>query len=318
MTSTRSVHVVAGAVCLVLLARISDGAQRTLDVVCSSSATVVRPPATVTVRAWLTPDDQARASIRWTATVGRLVASGPRAEWTILLDRHGRPPYRATVRVELDGRAGTCTLDIWPSPLGRGPAEREAGKLMLAAAEQAPAGYGLYSYLLLGAQPGDDESRRRYVSAIEAWWRLAPDLVQLDRYLNKEQLNAVMLPVLDRPSTSVSPASLLDRYDYARAKVLLRSAGQSGQYGLYFVSSLKPLSEPAAGPYLVQDLTSVPPSLVGAWTEEFLNQTAQERFWEARTIPALGLRMRTTIRVLASGLGEIANAWISWGDTARE
>jgi hypothetical protein len=313
-----TVRAVAGAGCLVLSVTISNSAQGALDVVCSASATIVRPGETVSVRAWLAQGDEARAVVRWTTTVGRVVMSGPKAEWTILPDSNSRPPYRATVRVELDGRAGTCTVDIWPPAQGRGPAEREVGRLILPTVEQAPAGYGLYSYLLLGAQPSGDESRRRFISAIEAWWSLAPDLVQLDRYLDKKQLNAFLLPVLTRPSTAVSAAALLDQYDYARAKALLRTTGRSGNYGLYFVSSLKPLSERAEGPYLVQDLSSIPPSLVVAWTKEFLNQSAQERFWEERTLPMLGLRMRTTVRVLAGGLGEIASAWISWGDVARE
>jgi hypothetical protein len=40
--------------------------------------------------------------------------------------------------------------------------------MILATKEQAPVGYGLYSYLLLGSGP-TDANRERYVKTIEAW-----------------------------------------------------------------------------------------------------------------------------------------------------
>jgi hypothetical protein len=102
------------------------------------------------------------------ATVGAIAPGGSEAAWSIRPDASSKPPYRATVRAEHDGRAGTCTLDVWPSTQRRGPAEREAGKMILATKEQAPVGYGLYSYLLLGSGP-TDANRERYVKTIEAW-----------------------------------------------------------------------------------------------------------------------------------------------------
>jgi hypothetical protein len=89
------------------------------------------------------------------------------------------------------------------------------------------------------------------------------------------------------------------------------------------VSSLEPLNERAgvSGPYLVQDLSSVPASLALAWTKEFLSQTAQERFWDERTVPMLGLKMRTTIRVLAGGLSSVRQSvgtLISWGGATKD
>jgi hypothetical protein len=316
-----NVRIVVGAACL-LLTEAGSHMQQALDVICSPSAPIVNAPETIRVKAWIDPDEVPEpVAFRWTATVGAIGTSGPDVVWTVVPDAGSRPPYRATVRAEHDGRAGTCTVDVWPSPQGRGPAEREAGKMLLVTTEQAPADFGLYSYLLLGSAP-TETSRERYVKTIEAWWSLIPDLVQLERYLEKPQLNAALLPVLRRPTNDVSPAALLSRYDYARARVLLRAVGRSDRDGPYLVSSLKPLNEGAqvSGPYLVQDLSSIPPSLAAPWTKEFLNQTAQERFWEERTAQMLALKMRTTVRILADGLKVVrlsVTDLITWSDASR-
>jgi hypothetical protein len=190
----------------------------------------------------------------------------------------------------------------------------------LAGGDQAPKGYGLYSYLVLGASP-TDATRERYVQTIAAWWSLAPDLLQLERYLEPRQLNAMLVPVVAPAPATVSPQWVLDNYDYARARVLLRAVGRDGRQGPYLLSSLQPLdgATAATGPHLFQDLSSIPPTLATAWTSAFLNQAAQQRFWEERTASMVGLRMRTTIRVLAMGLPEVQRSlgeWIRWGASA--
>ena len=93
---------------------------------------------------------------------------------------------------------------------------------------------------------------------------------------------------------------------------------RDGRDGPYIVSSLTPLGEtPAAtGPYLFQDLSAVPPTLASEWIKEFLNQSAQVRFWESRTAAMLSLRLRTTLTVLADGLAAVQSGlggWITWG-----
>jgi hypothetical protein len=323
VTLIQSTRVAGGAGCLVALATFTHGGQPALEVFCSPSAPIVDASDPIRVRAWIDPGEMhGPIRFRWAATPGTIDPSGSDVEWVILSNASSRPPYRATVRAEHDGRAGTCGVEVWPSTTGRGPAEREAGKMLLATTEQSPGGFGLYSYLLLGSAP-TGATRERYARTIEAWWSLIPDLVQLERYLDRRQLNAALLPVLSTPTTGLSPAVLLDRYDYARARVLLRAVGRSGRDGPYLVSSLEPLNERAgvSGPYLVQDLSSVPASLALAWTKEFLSQTAQERFWDERTVPMLGLKMRTTIRVLAGGLSSVRQSvgtLISWGGATKD
>jgi hypothetical protein len=325
MTGSRNGRAAAVAVGAAILT-LGAGAQRPIEVACTPSTPIVTAPATIRVRAWSDAPDTSTITFRWAATAGRVAGTGPDVEWTIAAAEGGtRPPYRATVRADsADGGSGTCTVEVWPTTTGRGPAPppapREAGRGLLVSGTQARNGYGLYSYLVLGASP-TDATRERYLQTISAVWSLAPDLIELERYLEPRQLNAMLVPVVMPGSGAVSPQWVLDNYDYARARVLLRAVGRTGRDGPYLISSLQPLdgATAATGPHLFQDLSSIPPTLATAWTREFLNQAAQQRFWEERTGAVLGLKMRTTIRVLATGLPDVQRSlgeWIRWGASA--
>jgi hypothetical protein len=55
--------------------------------------------------------------------------------------------------------------------------------------------------------------------------------------------------------------------------------------------------------------------IISWWVREFLNQAAQERYWEPRTAELFALKIRTTIGVLAEGLPDVQKAltdWVSW------
>jgi hypothetical protein len=303
------------AAVLVVVTPASVLAQQPIDVACSPSTPVVSASETIRVRAWATSAGES-LSFRWATTTGLIGASGVNVEWTP--EASEARPYRATVRVDGAGGAwGTCTVEVWPAVGGRGPGDREAGRALLVPGAQAPGGYGLYSYILFGAAPLETK-RERYLKSLEAWRTLVPALAELERYLKPDQLNVVLVPVQKAADGRVSAEWLLENYDYARARVLLRAVGRSGRDGPYIVSTLQPLGEgaPLTGEHLFQDMSSVPPALVAAWTSEFLTQSAQQRFSEARTGPQLALRMRTTLRILGMGLGDVQNSlgqWISWG-----
>jgi hypothetical protein len=133
-------------------------------------------------------------------------------------------------------------------------------------------------------------------------------------------LNIAYVPVRALPERQAPTERLLAEYDYARARSLLRLFPGSNREGPYVVSSLRPLgnsNQPAAmpNPYLFQDLSKVPPHLVSSWVKEFLNQAAQERFWEDRSAERFALRLRVTVGVLAAALPEVKKAldtWIAW------
>jgi len=180
-------------------------------------------------------------------------------------------------------------------------------------------GYGLYSYLLFGSPP-TDTTRERFLKAIEAFLRF-PDIENLEKMRLKSKLNVTYLPIKRRPEPEALEKLaggkdqayrevaewLLIYYDYDSAKVMLAGLREELQEGPYFLSFLKPYDwkkEPSP-PYLYQNLSWVPPDLVSLWVSEFLNQAAQERFWEERTGIQLALKVRAIIGVAAKALPDV-------------
>jgi hypothetical protein len=276
----------------------------------------------------------------WDVRVGRLDGRGPEIRWTLGDVRPGR--YAAAVRLHdgsvamteecvvrvlvvedasVRGPLPTPPRAVTPSPGPSPPSilTRETGGAFLLPDQGEASGYGLYSYLLFGATPGDG-ARDRYRSALEAYVGLIPDIAALERYVRPAELNIAYVPVQRPPDRSTTPDRLLAEYDYARARSLLRLFPGGNREGPYIVSSLRPLGSGGQPPvlptpYLFQDLSKVPPHLVGSWVKEFLNQAAQERFWEDRSTERFALRLRVTVGVLAAALPEVKKAldtWIAW------
>jgi hypothetical protein len=164
-------------------------------------------------------------------------------------------------------------------------------------------GYGLYSYLLFGSPPGDG-ARERHPRP-EAYVGLIPDIAALERYIPPRELNIAYVPLTAAPDRQAAADRLLAQYDYARARSILRFLAGGNREGPYIVSALRPLGGTAAtaalpNPYLFQDLSTAPPHLVASWVKEFLNQAAQERFWEERSAERFALKLRVTVGVLGA------------------
>jgi hypothetical protein len=263
----------------------------------------------------------------WEATAGRLEGRDAQARWELAGVRAGT--YAAIVKVtDSTGASADCLVRVivrrdggtrGPLPESPRPQRETGGALLVQGQAEAP-GYGLYSYLLLGGPP-TEVSRERYLKAIGAYWTLVPEIASLEQYLPRRDLNVAYLPVKVAPTQSVSTEWILEQHDYARSRSLLRALPGTLREGPYIVSTMKPLGgtserPPAlSGQYLFQDLSSAPPHLVSAWVKEFLNQAAQERFWEPRTAEQLALKLRMTIGVLGVGLPEVRKAldsWIAW------
>jgi hypothetical protein len=189
----------------------------------------------------------------------------------------------------------------------------EAGFAFLLAGQHETPGYGLYSYLLLGAAP-DESTQDRYLRTLDSYLRKMPHLTRLEQYLSPDQLNATYLPLTIAPGRELSARWLLDHYDFARARVVLRQLPGNLRRGPYFVSALRPLGKPSQDvrEYLVQDLSTVPPHLIDSWVVEFLNQSAQERFWRVSTVEQLSLKIRTIIGVLSIGLPHVRSSLKDW------
>jgi hypothetical protein len=232
--------------------------------------------------------------------------------------------YAATVTATARGAAVSCSVQVVVmDPADSRGVRRIPGKAFLGTNEAD--GYGLYSYVLLGSAP-DASSRDRYTSTIEAYLSLVPDVFSLETYSRRAELAITYIPLqaralgdLESPTPpSVTPAWILERYDYAHAAVLLSRIPGRHRDGPYLVSSLTPLSRSTTigSEHVFQDLSSVPPNLAAAWMKVFLNQTSQERFWMPETTTLLALRLRTALGIIAVGVPDVRRAlgtWISAG-----
>jgi hypothetical protein len=252
----------------------------------------------------------------WSATGGKLQAHDAEADW-ILSDPNPGSVY--SIQVSAKAPAGVvreCAVQIGIRSGARG--DRETARTLLARGKAEEPGFGLYSYLLLGSAP-DDTSRDRYLNVVKEYLRLSPALTDMSKLLDAKQLNANYLPVMTMPRGSVLPTAewLLANYDYARARSILKTVAGSHFRGPYILSTLKPADPESAapGPMFFQDLTSVPLDLITPWYEVFLNQAAQQRFWEPDKAEQFTLKVRTIIGVLARGLPEVKSSlssWIQW------
>ncbi len=253
--------------------------------------------------------------LTWEVPVGRLDGSGDQPRWDLQDLRPGT--YAASLRASTtSGATAECIVRVTvrADPGTRGDLPRETGAAFLLPDATERAGYGLYSYLLLGAPP-TDATRERYVRAIASFLEMIPEIGRLEAHVPRRSLNVAYVPIDQDSGTAPLTANwVLTHYDHARARSLLRALPGPLRGGPYIVSTLTPLSQErtAEGPRLVQDLSRVPPHLVSTWVLEFLNQAAQERFWEERSGRALALRMRLAVGILGTGLPEVRKAVDDW------
>jgi hypothetical protein len=285
---------------------------------CAAATPTVGLGGAVVLSAWA-PGSSPRYV--WEAPVGRLEGHGQQTRWDLGGLRPGT--YAAVVRVGDPSGASECVVrvivrqDAGTRGGGTATPRRETGSALLLEGARETDGYGLYSYLLLGAPPSA-EARERYLKAVEAVWTVLPDIKALEQYLPRAELNVAYVPVRSAPGEGVSAQWILDNYDYARARSLLRYLPGSNRDGPYLLSTLTPLgaaSAPTAGPRLFQDLSRVPPHLAASWVKAFLDQAAQERFWDERSGAKLALELRVTVAILGEGLPEVKKAldsWIAW------
>lgn len=283
---------------------------------CTPEKPLATEGETIEIRLWTATIIPA-TQVNWTATAGRIDAKGKVAVW----DLTGAPAGYQSASAHYANASGPATCSVRVVVMeetgGRG-VRRETGHDLLVSNTNEAAGYGLYSYVLLGSAP-DENSRDRCLKLMEAFLNQAPLIADLEKYFDKKQLNLTYIPVVTAPQTPPSAQWLLDHYDYARARFFLHSLPGNASRGPYIVSSLHPLGsvQPRPGPFLSQDLSSVPPHLAALWTSEFLNQAAQEHFWEQDSGKMLELRLRTAIGILAEGLPDVQKGLKEWISSSR-
>jgi hypothetical protein len=269
----------------------------------------------------------AHLQFAWSATGGKIYGSGREITWNFRETLSG--VYTSTVTVTRDGqRLGECSAQVTVIEPERGspppqavvaPEPRITARAFLSADMKEEAGYGLYSYLLFGSPP-TAETRARYLKALDACLSMISTVSELRQYRPAGKLNVTYIPVKARPSSDPTAEWLLNNYDFARARVLLDLLSPRYRTGPYIVSTLAPLSNLQSIPqdHLFQDMSLVPTEpddLLSWWIRAFLNQAAQEQFWQPQTGEMLTLKVRTMLSVEAAALPEVKKqlaSWIAW------
>jgi hypothetical protein len=194
---------------------------------------------------------------------------------------------------------------------------RITGTAPLLPGQKEEMGYGLYSYALLSHAPQESELPR-YRSFLTALLEL-PAAKDVQRYVPRARINITYLPL-----TSSSPEwddftlgervdYVLDHYDYARGAAMLASLPGSKGPGPLITSVLKPMTFDAPPhPVLVQDLSRAQPLLMADYVKQFVDQAAQDHFWEARTLAAFSLTLRNALETAAIGFGLSQDAVQKW------
>lgn len=300
-----------------------------LFVSCRPDRPTVLQGESVELKAWATSSEgkpiERELNYDWSVSTGSVGSNSAGPRWDLKNAKPGN--HVATVRVAEGNQEWVdCSLQIVVESSKSNKAAREkierraflreTGHSYLLPQQQERKGYGLYSYLLFGGPPNNN-SRERYLKAIEAYLTLVPSIISLEKYFAPSELNITYLPVDAAPPQTTDVKLLakwvLEHYDYPRARFLMRQLTGDRRDGPYIVSASAPLSAPKPlSHHLWQDVSAVPAQLAGSWIKEFMNQAAQERFWETRSLPQLRLKIRAAIAVLSMALPDVQNSLDSY------
>ena len=313
---------------MLLLAGVSMVAAADNDILCLPSAPSGVTGSSVTVSVWYGPPT-AGLQYQWSPSLGAILRQD---DHTFIWDLKNAPVGQANADLDIKGNGATkASCSVALQITGDKPAETRGrggykaiaaggGEETIAASGfefivRGPKGftepadrYGLYSYILFGSKPKDEE-RERYLAIFNALLRLIKPLRALEGPLSADQLNATRIPVLSNPAQGKPEATpeaawMVDNYDYNGATGLLAGSGVPHQAdGIYIVSVKAPLTGQApVKPYLVLDFSKVPGTIASTWVNVFLNQAAQVRFWDTDNLQYFVANLRKYSELTSPGV----------------
>ena len=313
---------VAGLMLLACLERerqpLAADAARNLTVTCVADRPVAHPGEKISVTLWINGAlGRAVVDIKWRASVGK-IAGNSTATWTLPTDDakvsiEAPATARASVRDETL-ETGECRLQVYfvHRVVRRGETAQPllSGRTFLLSGKKEPEGYGLYSYILFGTPPRDDNERERYLKGLEAYLQVMQPIEELERYRDPHQLNITLVPLkaaIDLNRSFVKPdqarelaEKLLEIYDYSRAQVLLSDFGLNATTSGPVLVSKRLLTKASQADRTVFDMSRVESTLVWQWTKAFCNIATQEISWTEATLRRFALNVRNVIAVAAN------------------
>ncbi len=269
-----------------------------------------------------TPTAQA-VSFQWQVSDGTVQGSGPEVEWNLSKVRiksgESHTKVTATAKAMTVGYS-SCTVELFigkKEPTGgEDPTAGTRGGLITARRyllpnqEEAP-NYGLYSYVLLSAEPQGEKETVRYLQTLEACLRVMRQLHNLGRYVRPSQLNATHILVTELPKGKEDDPDFAKKvlavYDFDRAKVLLNKFEKPYDRGPYLISVKPPLTQaPEPVPiHILQDFTGVVPKLAARAVKDFEYLAAQERTWSEQSMRKLPSKLRNYLAVASEVTPEV-------------
>ena len=296
---------------LALIALASTAAADPLAVVCSLDNPVTGPRQPVKATVFVDAPEAGSLRYAWKTSGGSLDQTN---KATVEWNPNGASAGSYSLSVVVSGPTesmGQCSVVVIVGTDDRSASSpgsgftRETRSAMLLKGKKEEEHFGLYSYMLLGSPP-NSSNRERYQKFLESFLTTVLIYQPLNRYFTPQQLNVVYVPVETDVPGRFEVQWILDNYDYERARFLLGSVPGIHGDGPFIVSSNHPLEGPGHNPkpYLLEDLTTIPLSIVDFWVKQFRIQTAQER-WDTATLSGVALRMRTAIEIAAIGMQEV-------------
>lgn len=311
------------------------------ELTCAAGHVLVRPGERVRLQLWASAAGAVplplEAALRWRVPGGRVLGQGMGVEWQ-LPDADGKPRW-----LEAVAEAGTeqCRVAVLLAPRGSegvipgGPrGGLLTGRRLWISGSDEPPGYGAYAYLLLASPPREPE-RERHLAVLAAFLRQLSDAAELERYVDKDTLNLMLLPLRYAPTLPLNlrtasdaqlrsaAQALLAAYDYARAEVLLARLGktQLGS-GPYLLTRTLPMAAAGAAPWVFEDMNAVDPSLADTWMRWSMRLATAPRAWDGDALAGLALQLRNVIAHAARALpnppdlAEALPRWVSWAPGA--